>query len=66
MNKDCKIKLKNGTLYEFSYTNIDKAIKWAFENGYSYIETPHGVLSLIDKDTYLTVSETVFEGKDEA
>ena len=44
--------LKNGKPYEFEYKDIASAIKWAFEKDISFIRTPYGVLSLIDKETY--------------
>ena len=50
--KDCSLMLKSGKLYEFEYKDIASAIKWAFEKDISYIRTPYGVLSLIDKETY--------------
>lgn len=53
--KDCSLTKPDGTDYAFSFTDISKAIKYAFEHDIAYIKTPYGVLSLIDNDTYQSV-----------
>ena len=53
--KDCSLKKPDGTDYAFSFADIGKAIKYAFEHNIAYIKTPYGYLSLIDNDTYDSV-----------
>lgn len=54
--KDCELVLKPGEKpYAFAFSDIDKAIKFAFEKNLTFIKTPYGVLSLISKEDYEVV-----------
>lgn len=53
--KDCELTLEDGRKHEFSFEKIGEAIKWSFEHNISYIVTPYGVLSLVDRETYDTI-----------
>lgn len=61
--KDCELIMKIGEEpYPFSFKDIDKAIRYAFEKNITYIKTPYGVLSLISKEDFEIVEN--FEDED--
>ena len=60
--KNCKLIFTNKQTYDFSFEDIDKAIKWSSEKGNVWaIKTPYGILQPMDEEMFDNVSTAMFE-----
>lgn len=60
--KDCEIIFANKQTYKFNSKNLDKALAYCQGKSVFGIETPWGVLSIIDKEGFEFVKDAVFDG----
>lgn len=62
MEKDCEIVFCNKQTYKFSSKDLQKALAFCQGKRVFGIETPWGVLSLIDKEEFEIVKGYVMDG----
>lgn len=62
MEKDCEIIFCNKQTYRFSSKDFDKALAYCQDKRVFAIETPWGVLSIMDKETFDNVKGFVMDG----
>lgn len=55
--KDSKILFTSGQVYEFNSSDLTKALDFCRDKNILGIETPWGVLSLVDTNTFKNVME---------
>lgn len=60
--KDCEIIFANKQTYKFNSKNLDKALQFCQDKNVFGIETPWGVLSLMNKEMFEYVRDAVFTG----
>lgn len=62
MEKDCEIVFCNKQTYKFNSKDLAKALEFCMDKRVFAIETPWGVLSLMDKETFDNVKGFVMDG----
>lgn len=60
--KDCEIIFTNKQTYKFNSKDLDKALKYCQDKSVFGIETPWGVLSIMDREMFEYVRDAVFTG----
>lgn len=63
--KDCEIVFCNKQTYKFNSKDIIKALKYCEGKQVFGIDTPWGVLSIIDRDSFENVRDAVLGGPSE-
>ena len=63
--KDCEIIFANKQTYKFNSKNLDKALVFCQGKSVFGIDTPWGVLSIIDREGFEFVRDAVFDGPSE-
>lgn len=61
-SKDSKIIFLNKQVYEFNSKDLQKALAFCQGKPVWAIETPWGVLTVMDKEMYENVSQAVLDG----
>lgn len=64
-NKDCEIIFTNKQTYKFSSKDLAKALAYCQGKSVFGIDTPWGVLSIIDREGFEYVKDAVFDGPSE-
>lgn len=60
--KDCEIIFCNKQTYKFNSKDLDKALQYCQGKPVFAIDTPWGVLSIIDREGFEFVRDAVFDG----
>ena len=63
--KDCEIIFANKQTYKFNSKDLDKALAFCQGKSVFGIDTPWGVLSIIDREGFEFVRDVVFDGPSE-
>jgi len=63
--KDCEIIFANKQTYKFNSKNLDKALAFCQGKSVFGIDTPWGVLTIIDREGFEFVRDAVFDGPSE-
>lgn len=63
--KDCEIIFSNKQTYKFNSKDLAKALAYCQGKSVFGIDTPWGVLSILDRESFEFVRDAVFDGPSE-